>query len=77
MNAFLVLGLLAILIPQQSPDLTLKEFETLHQSLVDRPRELWNTIPWHDNLISGRNEAIKKQKPIFIWSMDGHPLGCT
>ena len=28
-------------------------------------------------VLEARQEAAKQKKPIFIWAMDGHPLGCT
>ena len=57
-------------------DLTLESFEKLHAEIVPR-NEIWKSIPWHGNLITAQAEAIKLNKPMFIWSMDGHPLGCT
>ena len=53
-----------------------KEFRRLHQELVPK-NETWKTIPWHDNLISAQQAAVEQGKPIFVWAMDGHPLGCT
>lgn len=37
----------------------------------------WATIPWHVSLWDARKEAAKQGKPILLWEMDGHPLGCT
>ena len=39
--------------------------------------ETWKTIPWRTNLIDAQNDAAEQGKPIFIWAMDGNPLGCT
>lgn len=39
--------------------------------------EQWLTIPWRVSLIEGQNLATREKKPLFIWAMDGHPLGCT
>lgn len=41
------------------------------------PDEPWRTIPWKISLIEAQNLAAGSRKPIFIWAMDGHPLGCT
>lgn len=38
---------------------------------------LWRSIPWNISLIKGQNLAAERKQPIFIWAMDGHPLGCT
>lgn len=53
-----------------------EEFKRLHRELVPQ-HETWATIPWHSNLLSAQRMAVKQKKPIFIWAMDGHPLGCT
>ncbi len=57
-------------------DFTFREFEKLHAELVPQ-NETWKTIPWHTNLLSARRAAVEQKKLIFIWAMDGHPLGCT
>jgi hypothetical protein len=42
------------------------------------PREdKWNEIPWRTDLWQARREAAAAGKPILLWEMDGHPLGCT
>jgi hypothetical protein len=28
-------------------------------------------------LLEAQRIAAEAKKPIFIWAMDGHPLGCT
>jgi hypothetical protein len=33
-------------------------------------------IPWVTSLWEGRQRAAKEGKPILLWEMDGHPLGC-
>ena len=35
----------------------------------------WQQIPWMSSLWEARKRAVKEGKPIFVWSMDGHPLG--
>ena len=52
------------------------EFERLHAELQpgDEP---WLTIPWKISVLNAQQIAVKEDKPIFIWAMDGHPLGCT
>ena len=56
--------------------LSSSEFESLHSALEPKA-EVWKTIPWHTELLSAQRAAVQQKKPIFIWSMDGHPLGCT
>lgn len=37
----------------------------------------WNEIPWLTSLWQARQRAAAEGKPILLWEMDGHPLGCT
>ena len=60
-----------------SHSLTDEEFEKLHKSLQPDPKETWRTIPWKISVLEAQNEASIKNKPIFIWAMDGHPMTCT
>ena len=53
------------------------EFETLHRDLQPTGEETWRTIPWETSLLKAQSRAAAEQKPLFIWAMDGHPLGCT
>jgi hypothetical protein len=57
--------------------LALSEFETLQQRLQPSGGEAWRTIPWKTSLIEAQAEAARRGKPLFIWAMDGHPLGCV
>lgn len=71
MNKLLVALMLSI-----PGDLTNEEFKTLHKDLQPPKDEAWRTIPWKISLLEARDLAAKQQKPIFIWAMDGNPLGC-
>lgn len=57
--------------------ITKAEFQKLHTEIVPNKRELWETIPWRIDLLAARTESYKQKKPIFLWAMNGHPLGCT
>lgn len=47
-------------------------------SVLPRPdEERWLTIPWRQNLMQARMEAQQYNRPIFMWVMNGNPLGCT
>lgn len=39
--------------------------------------EKWREIPWMVSLWEARQKAAAEGKPILLWEMDGHPLGCT
>ncbi|MFO0935003.1 MAG: hypothetical protein U0798_00625 [Gemmataceae bacterium] len=36
----------------------------------------YDTIPWQISLWDARVLAAREGKPILLWEMDGHPLGC-
>ena len=59
-----------------SAELSAEEFQTLHTS-IQPDEEAWTTIPWQTSLLPAQKLAVEEGKPIFIWAMDGHPLGCT
>ena len=65
--------------PAQSrgEELTEARFKQLHAELQPAADEPWRTIPWKIALLDAQQTAAKENKPIFIWAMDGHPLGCT
>jgi hypothetical protein len=47
-------------------------------SVLPRPdEERWLQIPWRLNLMQARADAQAAGKPLFLWIMNGHPLGCT
>ncbi len=69
-----ILAALLFLLPDA---LTSEEFGKLHKELRPAGDEAWRTIPWKVSLLEARDLAAREKKPIFMWSMDGHPLGCT
>lgn len=72
-----IIGVLCASMGVLADDLTDAKFTELHQSLKPKPNEIWRTIPWKISLINAQHAATMEGKPIFIWAMDGHPLGCT
>jgi hypothetical protein len=57
--------------------LTEKEFDRLHAELQPAADAPWRSIPWKISLLEAQAASAREGKPIFIWAMDGHPLGCT
>jgi hypothetical protein len=50
----------------------------LHQWIRPRPEERrWTQIPWEIDLWEARRLAREAGKPILLWAMNGHPLGCV
>jgi len=71
------LACLLLAVPVLAGELTEKEFHSLHKQLRPAADEPWRTIGWKISLLDAQRIAAKEGKPIFIWAMDGHPLGCT
>ena len=52
------------------------QFEALFASVKPTKTELkWLEIPWLGTILEGRQAARAIQKPMFLWAMNGHPLG--
>jgi len=55
-----------------------QEFDKLFNSIKPSgEEEKWLSIPWQTDLLKAAKTAAEHEKPIFIWAMNGHPLGCT
>lgn len=55
-----------------------RSFRELIEFIRPRPEELrWQTIPWQTDLREACRLAAQQDKPIFLWAMNGNPLGCT
>ena len=37
----------------------------------------WAQIPWRSTFYDGLIDSDREQKPLLLWVMNGHPLGCT
>jgi hypothetical protein len=59
-------------------DLTEETFDKWYSYVLPKESELtWRTIGWRQTLGEGWLEAQKKDMPILLWAMNGHPCGCT
>jgi hypothetical protein len=56
--------------PQKTADL-------LEVIAPSKSEQVWLQIPWETDLATARRKAVAQNKPVFLWEMDGHPLGCT
>jgi hypothetical protein len=53
-------------------------FDRLHRLIKPQPEEsAWTQIRWLADLWEARKQAAAQGKPILVWEMDGHPLGCV
>jgi len=43
----------------------------------DSQEALYLQIPWRESLLRGLREAKREDKPVMLFAMNGHPLGCT
>ena len=68
--------LLTALLLLTGEGLSLEEFQRLHRELRPRKDEAWRSIPWKTSMVEARDRAVKEKKPLFLWSMNGRPLGC-
>lgn len=37
----------------------------------------WEAIPWQASFAAGLRAASEQGRPLLLWAMNGHPLGCT
>ena len=47
------------------------------QILATESELLWEKLPWLTTYHEGLEKAAAKGKPLLLWVMNGHPLGCT
>ena len=53
-------------------------FRDLLAFIRPQPEELrWQAIPWQTDLRVACQLAAEQGKPVFLWTMNGNPLGCT
>ena len=62
----------------RSQDLTDATYVHRRDYLVPAEKDLaYKAIPWRASYWDAVVEAQTKDKPILLWAMNGHPLGCT
>ena len=53
-------------------------YQTWRDHILPAEKELgWDQIPWLTTFKDGIIAADKEKKPLLLWTMNGHPLGCT
>ncbi|MHC4822444.1 MAG: hypothetical protein ACYTEP_00315 [Planctomycetota bacterium] len=88
-----ILLALALLLPQKDasgtqevdpfgkvtmPALDAGQLDQWRDYLLPNPSEsAFTTIPWLPTFADGIHRAEAEQKPLLLWVMNGHPLGCT
>ncbi|MGE3166319.1 MAG: hypothetical protein AB7O52_15540 [Planctomycetota bacterium] len=60
------------------PALTLDELERWQRAVIPTAdEERWLQIPWLASFGEGLQQGGRDDKPVLLWVMNGHPLGCT
>lgn len=74
----LMLGLSGLLGGGAADPIKPEQLIRLHALIKPQAKETaWEQIPWLTSLWTARQKAAAEGKPILLWEMDGHPLGCT
>ena len=61
-----------------APPIAPGQFTALHALIKPAEGEdRWAEVPWLTSLWEARRQAAAEGKPILLWEMDGHPLGCV
>ena len=64
--------------PLVAPALDATTFEELRDFVRPTKDETgWRDLGWHPTLWGAVVAAHRAKKPILLWAMNGHPLGCT
>ena len=62
----------------QAPVLDDQSFERWRDYIRPHAKEeSYLEIPWRESFYIAINEARETDRPILLWAMNGHPLGCT
>lgn len=56
---------------------TFADESVIREILPSKEESAWLEIDWKTDLWEARKEAAQSGKPIYLWEMDGHPLGCV
>jgi hypothetical protein len=60
------------------PALRAETFEAIRDAVLpSEAEEAWRAIGWRATFWDAVVEAHEAKKPVLLWAMNGHPLGCT
>lgn len=64
--------------PDDVPSLDEKSYKHWLEIILPSSEESrWKRLGWRSELWASVQEAKALQRPILLWAMNGHPLGCT
>ena len=71
-------GLGALARAEESESLTDATYASVRDSILpSKDEERWREIPWRTSTWDAVVEAAATDRPVLLWAMNGHPLGCT
>jgi hypothetical protein len=75
----LALTAMASLLPsQESQNRAPEKLDSILEQILPTESELrWKDVDWRVSLADGIADAQVAEKPILLWAMNGHPLGCV
>jgi hypothetical protein len=60
------------------PELNDGTFQTLLDTILPKKRDLrWQAVPWRASFWDAVLRGAETDRPVLLWAMNGHPLGCT
>ena len=72
MRRLALVPLLALPLLAGEPDL-----DAVRARVLPAAREAWEELAWETDLLAARQRAVREGRPLFLWAMNGHPLGCV
>lgn len=70
--------MLFLLLPCQAQEPAPIDWQTCRAHVLPDADALeWRAIPWLAELRAGVAAGTAQRKPVLLWAMNGHPLGCT
>ncbi len=64
--------------PVLATNLFLENFDAWRLHIAaDADERAFETIPWLPSFAAGLAAAAEQERPLLMWGMNGHPLGCT
>ena len=61
----------------KKPKLSAENAKVRDLVLPNQSEASYRKIPWRTSVLQGIVDAQKNDKPVMIYLMNGHPLGCT
>lgn len=69
---------LAVFVPTPAQELTMESLDQWLDYVRPHAAELtWMKVPWRAALGEAVAEGRRRDLPILLWAMNGHPLACV